>query len=258
MTVAAGEVVVKQFTVQTPSTGEATDADSLPTGKLVRNGADTAETVVIANVETGVYTATVTIPSGYAVGDDVEIRIQAVMATVTGKGIIWSDRVDVTIDSRATAATVWSYTERRLTDPAASAGDTSNAGDITRYTATRWTIELTGLGDISGRSANGLYFTVQKKKGAEDRRALIQIQEGVGLLYTGGREAQTAANASLTVDDEVAGDVTIVVKEDENQYYSEGDYYYDVKMLTAAAGPSVKTNPNSRFFVRDISTQTIA
>ena len=93
MTVLAGEVVSRQFTVTDPATAAAVNADSLPTAVLVQNGVDTAESVVITNVETGVYKLEVTIPSSYADGDEVEVRVTAVVGGVTGKGIVWFDSI---------------------------------------------------------------------------------------------------------------------------------------------------------------------
>lgn len=94
MLVKPSDVVSIQFTTQNATTGAAANADSLPTGVLVKNGDDTAETVTVSNIATGVYKASVTIPSGYVAGDEVQLRIAATVAGVAGKAVVWGAEVD--------------------------------------------------------------------------------------------------------------------------------------------------------------------
>src|SRR3990167_8733332 len=94
MSVKPADLVAIQFTTQSPTTGALTSADSLPTGVLVQNGADTAEVVTVALVSTGVYSASVTIPVGYVAGDEVQIRVAATVATVAGAAVVWSAVLD--------------------------------------------------------------------------------------------------------------------------------------------------------------------
>ena len=89
MSVSSAQVIVAQFLVFSP-TGALVNADSLPTSKVVLNGADNAATVTVANVTTGEYTASVTLPSLTA-GDVVQIRVNATVAAITTAGIVWSD-----------------------------------------------------------------------------------------------------------------------------------------------------------------------
>jgi hypothetical protein len=83
-----GETVTVQFCVSDPDTAGLVDADSLPTGVLVLNGANNAATVTVANVSTGVYSASVTLPT-ITDGDELQIRIAATVATVAGGGVVW-------------------------------------------------------------------------------------------------------------------------------------------------------------------------
>lgn len=89
-----GDAVNIHFAVQAPSSGAATDADSTPSVTLVRNGSDTAESVTVTNIETGVYNAAVTIPAGYSAGDEVQLRASATVSGTTGKAIIWQTTID--------------------------------------------------------------------------------------------------------------------------------------------------------------------
>ncbi len=99
MSVKPSDAITIDFTTQDASTGAATDADSLPTGKLVVNGTDNAATVTVTNKETGVYKAAVTLPAELSAGDEVQIRIAATVSTIAGKAVIWTDQVDTKIVS---------------------------------------------------------------------------------------------------------------------------------------------------------------
>jgi hypothetical protein len=75
------------------STGVSNDCDSLPTGILVRNGADLGTSVGIFHKATGLYTVSFTIPEGVSQGDLMQCRISAVVDTVPGLAIVWDSQV---------------------------------------------------------------------------------------------------------------------------------------------------------------------
>ena len=83
-----GESVVVQFCVSDPETAGLVDADALPTGTLVINGVDDAATVTVTNLATGIYRASVTLPT-VANGDVLQVRIAATVGGVAGGGIVW-------------------------------------------------------------------------------------------------------------------------------------------------------------------------
>lgn len=89
-----GDELVVDFTTRSPTTGAAANADSTPTGTLVRNGTDTAETVTVTNKATGIYKAAVTIPGGWEVGDVIQVRIAATVATVADNSTIFTSTLD--------------------------------------------------------------------------------------------------------------------------------------------------------------------
>jgi hypothetical protein len=82
----------RNFTVADPSTGAARDADGgAVTAIAVRNGtADGTFTLTVTHLATGRYHATGTVPSGYAVGDVVDIDITAAVGGVAVAGTIAS------------------------------------------------------------------------------------------------------------------------------------------------------------------------
>ncbi len=115
-----GDTVVVDFTTQTPSTGAANNADSLPTAVLVLNGADNAASVTVTSKATGIYKASVVLPA-VTDGDTLTLRVQAVMAAVTGNRVIWfgegcSKRVADLHDAAGGNVTVGGYAANE--DPA--------------------------------------------------------------------------------------------------------------------------------------------
>ena len=124
---------------------------------------------------------------------------------------------------------IWGYATRTLTQSVASISDAISGGTITQKRGNSWSISLTGLGSIADRTK--LWFTVKRKKSDVDTSAIIQIIEGEeGLKRLNGAEG-TAGNGSLTVDDEDAGDITIVLKAVETAKLRPASLYYDVQAL---------------------------
>ena len=90
-----GETVTVDFTTQTAATGALTDADSLPTGTVSKNGTDDGTvTVTVTNKATGRYKASFTVPVSYVAGDEVDLYIAATVATIAGGGVVWRTTID--------------------------------------------------------------------------------------------------------------------------------------------------------------------
>jgi len=95
---APGDVFYKEFTVQTPSTGAAVNADSTPTVVVNKNGTDdgtVSAAAVITNLDTGRYKVVFTIPTTYVPGDVINVTAVVVVATVTGKGLIATTKIGI-------------------------------------------------------------------------------------------------------------------------------------------------------------------
>lgn len=100
-----GDVVYVEFTTQVFSTGSATNADSLPTGTVNKNGTDDgAVTVTVTNIDTGRYKASFTIPTTYIPGDVLNLTIAATVSSVAGKAAIWHAKLGYGFVSSGTAA----------------------------------------------------------------------------------------------------------------------------------------------------------
>ena len=106
--VKTGQAVTAVFTTAAPTTGAATNADSLPTGVLYVNGTANGATVTVTNITTGRYKAAVTLPS-LAAGDVVDIHIAATVGGVAGGGVVWSAVGDINRISDSTPQTGDSY-----------------------------------------------------------------------------------------------------------------------------------------------------
>lgn len=96
-----GDVVTAEFTTR-GSTGAA-NADSLPTAKLVINGVDDGVSVTVTNKATGIYKASVTLPTT-AEGDLLQIRVSATVSGVSDNADIWAGRTSYSLPYAAPGA----------------------------------------------------------------------------------------------------------------------------------------------------------
>lgn len=262
MSYAPGDTFYYSFSLQTGA-GIITNADSLPTAILRKNGANQATTVTVTNNATGDYTASVVIPSGWAPGSIVEMIITAIVAGLTQKlpvalgalrevalpatTYVAPDNAGIANIETAIAALpsdvptvaeiateVWSnHTPRTVTQSASEVEEAVSGSDMVIRKGTTWSWSLTGLGSIVGRL--NLWFTAKNSLGDNDNKAQIQIEENVGLLYIGGSAAASAGAGSLTVDDATAGDLTFTLTDDMTLLLKSGNMLsYDVKWRNAA------------------------
>ena len=77
------------------SSGAATDADSLPTATARQNGVtDGAFALTVANLSTGLYKITGTVPAGYAAGDSVQVEVSATIGGTAAKAVVDAFTID--------------------------------------------------------------------------------------------------------------------------------------------------------------------
>ncbi len=127
------------------------------------------------------------------------------------------------------ASRVWSTATRTLTQGAASVEAAVSGSTITVYRGTTWVISLTGLGDIS--TYDTIYFSVKRDIADSDDDAVLRVKDDAsGLLRWQKAAVDTATNGVITIDDAVAGDITITILEAETDDAAVRDgYYYDIK-----------------------------
>lgn len=109
------------------TSGVATNADSLPTATLWRNGvvdAAPGAAVTVTNQSTGDYLATFTVPAGYVAGDEIEVLILATVGGSAGKLRKGFGIVDATI------ASVKLKTDNLPAAPASETSATTNTNNL--------------------------------------------------------------------------------------------------------------------------------
>lgn len=170
---------------------------------------------------------------------DTEITIPGLIAAIPGGG--------------ASAEDVWAYVTRTLTQSAASVVVAVSGSTIAVIEYTTWSISLTGLGSLAGRTA--LYFTVKDSRSQTDDQAFAQVEETIGLVRIDGEEPESADSARLVVDDEIVGNITITVDVDVTGILlASGEY--DVKMITVT-GPPAQQKTSGNFSSSRIVTRAI-
>ena len=214
MSIKSGQAVTVDFTTQNPSSGAASDADSLPTGTLVVNGTDNGATVTVTNKATGVYKAAVTLPS-LSAGDVVQIRVAATVSSVAGVGIVWQDVADTKLVSdlndaasapsaaaNATAVRAELTTELGRVDAAVSsravAGDEMDFVDAPNATAVAAIVAA--MNDLS--AADILAMVYEGSETFQDhlrlaRAVLLGKSSGGGAIYRDAADSKARVTASL-------------------------------------------------------------
>jgi len=156
-----------------------------------------------------------------------EVELAPWLTLITGAGVL----VGAT-----TAALIWAYATRTLTQSAAAVVAAVSGSDINITRGDTLSASLTGLGNISARTK--LWLTVKRERQHTDAQSIIQVEETDGMLYLNGSLVVslglTAAAGSITVTDAVAGDITIAISAAAAALLQPQACYYDIQMLTAA------------------------
>jgi hypothetical protein len=101
--------------------------------------------------------------------------------------------------------------------------------DLTIYRGDTWNQELTGLGDLTGRTE--LWFGVKEDPDDTDDESIILISETVGLERINGAAATVPANGSITVTDAASGVVEIDLDEVETAKLVPDKRFWDFQSL---------------------------
>jgi hypothetical protein len=168
--------------------------------------------------------------SGASVAD----ILNALLASYTVSGSVGEslgrlDNIQAKTDLITTGTTI------TIASPVSGSTITAQRGDTL-------SAALENIGALTNHSK--LYFTVKWDAADADTAALIQIEHTAGLLYINGAAAVTAANGTLTVDDEATGDITIGLAAVEAAKLPLGSYSYDVQIVRSAGTVSTLTSGN--------------
>ena len=213
------------ITTHDPDTGVLTDADSTPAYRVYEDETGTAIlTGTMAKLDdastTGFYSEQIgcTAANGFEFNKSYTIYIAATVDSDTG-GICFAFR----------CYNPWSSSSRTLTQAAASVTAAVSGSDLSLHRGDTFSASLTDLGSIAAR--DNLWFTIKRTKDDVDTSAIIMIDTDTGLLYVNGA-AGTAAQGSITVDDEDDGDISITIDEAVTATLAGvSDVFYDVQML---------------------------
>jgi hypothetical protein len=143
---------------------------------------------------------------------------------------------------------VWSAAERTLTQSAAQVAAIVAGSKITIHRGDYTSIALTGLGSVIGRTGEKIYFTVKTtpSNNLTDGDAVLQVTELTGAYWL--NSATIAApvvvgDASISVTDESAGNLTIVLKSAITTLLpAASGYYYDIQWIDSAGEPRTLTS----------------
>lgn len=111
------------------------------------------------------------------------------------------------------------------------------ADQTTLRIADEYVWEFTGLGDISART--DVVFALKTRVTDADSAALILVSESTGLERLNGAST-TAGNGSITVDDEVAGDITVRISSAATASLTVGKRQDCVKVLISGGNDITK------------------
>ncbi len=155
----------------------------------------------------------------------------------------------------STPAEIWAYTRRSLTHIAASAVAVLSGATIEVYNYSYWDIDITGLGDLTGRTK--LYFTVKNDPNNEDdSQAMLQVEETANLLYfNGASQIADPTKGSLTVTDVANGNATITVDASIITVTARDKLTWEVKKFDATDNPIPLKN--GRFDIKTVVARAL-
>lgn len=117
--------------------------------------------------------------------------------------------------------------------PYVSTRNIPHGDDLDLQRGDTWSVTFQRLSNIAARTK--LWFTLKDDRANTDTLAWVQIEEAAGLEYINGAAAGTPANGSITVTDDVIGDLAVALEAAETaKLENVGNLFYDVQMLTAA------------------------
>ena len=242
-----GVTIPTVTTVTNAPTGMALEASLT----AIKGGGWTDETLVTIQAAAEAATA----PTAATVADAVwnEAIADHVTAGSTGKALTdvledTSTTLDTVVDAiKAKTDLITTGTTITIASPVSGSTITAQRGDTL-------SAALENIGSLLNHSK--IYFTVKWDASDADSISLIQIEHTAGLTYINGAAAVTAANGTLTVDDEATGDVTIGLAAVEVAKLSPGQYSYDIQIVRSAGVP-VSTLTSGTFIVASDITRAV-
>jgi len=227
--------------------------------------ATTAHVQEVEDKVDGIKVKTDNLPADPADDSDIDAQLAAVKTVV--------DAIKTETDGHPTAAEVWSYGTRTLTNSTTGAV-TPAEGDTLEVTKDATIIiNFTGLGDISAYDddttdeEDKVWFTAKENLDDPDSSAVIQIHT----LYPAGTTppdtldyingvAATATEGTFQFTDLVAGNATLTLAAAaaaDLPIYAVSPLYWDIKILDYSAG-TVSVLASGEMYIYGTPTKSIA
>jgi hypothetical protein len=105
--------------------------------------------------------------------------------------------------------------------------EAQNSATLSIRIGDTWTQDIDSLGDLTDKT---VCFALKKRASDADTAAIVYIVEGTGLTRLNGA-ATTAGWGSITINDEVAGDITLRLESAATSLLTSGSYVDAVKLL---------------------------
>lgn len=153
---------------------------------------------------------------------------------------------------------IWANDTRTLTQAAVAPQEFIDAGTLSGVRGDTLSLSITGLGTLANYSA--LYFTAKTDFALTDAESTIQIVKkpggSDGLLYLNGASTTTSWG-SITINDSVAGNITIALNANATKELAVNIYNYDVEIVRSSGVP-VSTLAYGRLSITEDVTRSIA
>lgn len=105
--------------------------------------------------------------------------------------------------------------------------EAQNSATLSIRIGDTWTQDIESLGDLTDKTVS---FALKRRASDADTAAIVFITEGTGLTRLNGA-ATTAGWGSITILDEVAGDIRLRLESDATSLLTSGSYVDAVKVL---------------------------
>lgn len=157
---------------------------------------------------------------------------------------------DISWSGTLAMPTMWGAGTRTLTSSAVTTIAQLAGSSITLTRGDTLSVAITGLGTFANYS--NLYFTVKSRREDLDAASIIQIKKntagtGDGLTWLNGA-APTITEGSITIDDAVAGNITVMIKAASTALLVLAESGWDVQIVRSAGTP-VSTLSSGVFIV---------
>lgn len=167
---------------------------------------------------------------------------------------VWASATRTLTSFGTLVADIWSYASRTLTQTLSAIISDVSGDDLTLIRGDTYSEDII-VGSVAGYIS--IWMTVKSNEAKDDSKAVFQIKKnssgvGDGLIYANEEAASSSALASITVNNESTGNLTVFIDESlTDDFELDDDLYYDVQLRVTG---SVTTIAEGTFkIVKDIT-----